>query len=258
MGPMVCSDEIAGDFARTSILSLWAHNCHGFIWWCANDQNHLTQAPYDWMSCERELGLLRQSGEAKPVLKEMAKVKRIIKEMPFEKLSQRDINAVCITKTNQDHWAVAYSTFILSKQGGFDIEFIHEDQQLKDSQLYLIPCIKGVGGISKHRWVEILKKVSPVATLYISVEDGYIADFEEVTGLKVETRYKSSGDIVACIKGTLDGVYEEINMEFSSPIKFEFINKRAMVLGAEKDGNTVFTSSAYGKGKVFLCQFLLK
>lgn len=243
MGPMVCSDEIAGDFARTSMLSLWAHDCHGFLWWCANDQNHLTHAPYDWVSCERELGLLRTNGEAKPVLKEMSKTKKIINEMTFDKLPQREIDAVCITNSNQDHWAVAYSSFILSKQAGFDIEFQHEDQSLKDSQLYIIPCIKGVWGIRKHRWREILNKVAEGSTLYISIEDGYVADFEDVTGLKVKTRYKRSGDAEISVEGT--------KLNLSSPVKVELAPVRAQVLSAEEDGNPVFSMATYGKGRVF-------
>jgi hypothetical protein len=255
MGPMVCSDEIAGDFARTSMLSLWAHDCNGFLWWCANDQKHLTHPPYDWMSCERELGLLRQNGEAKPVIKEMSKVKKIINEMPFEKLPQRQVDAVCITNTYQDHWAVAYSTFILSKQAGFDIEFQHEDQALKDSKLYIIPCIKGAAGIRKHRWMEILNKVSKGATLYISIEDGYIADFEEVTGLMVKNRYKRNEVAQVSINETVDGLNIVKELTFSSPTKVEVTSTRAEVIGSEKDGNPVFATAAYGQGKVFFMAF---
>ncbi len=251
MGPMVCSNEVAGDFARTSLLSLWAHDCHGFLWWCAHDQNHLTHAPYDWMSCERELGLIKENGEAKPVLKEMGKASKIIKEMPFEKLPPRATQAVCITNSEQDHWAVAYSSFILAKQAGFDIEFQHEDQPLKDAKLYIMPSIKGVWGIRKHRWTEILSKVSEGATLYMSIEDGYVADFEEVTGLKIKTRYKRNMDTQAFFKTTVDGLQEEINLRFNSPVKVEVSPVRAQVLGVEEDGNPVFASTTYGKGKVF-------
>jgi hypothetical protein len=252
MGPMVCSDDIAGDFARTSLLSLWAHDCHGFLWWCANDQKQLTHAPYDWVSCERELGLLRENGEAKPVLKEMGKVRKIIEGMPFEKLPERTVEAVCITNSNQDHWAVAYSTFILSKQAGFDIEFQHEDQPLKSSELYLIPCIKGVGGIKKHRWTEILKKVSAGAALYISIEDGYISDFEEVTGLRVKTRGKRSETAAEVSFKAID---EKLSLKFTGPIKLELDVAGAEVLGTENGCNPVFTRVSYGKGQVYFMTF---
>jgi endo-1,4-beta-mannosidase len=251
MGPMVCNDDIAGDFARTSLISLWAHDCHGFLWWCANDQKQLTHAPYDWVSCERELGLLRENGEAKPVLKEMGKIRKIIEGMPFEKLPGRTVEAVCITNSNQDHWAVAYCSFILSKQAGFDIEFQHEDQPLKDSELYLLPCISGVGGIKKHRWTEILNKVSEGASLYISIEDGYIADFEEAVGLRVKTRCKRNKEAEVFIKD----INKEMTLNFSGPIRLELDSVRAEVLGTEKDGNPVFTAAAYGKGQVYFMTF---
>ncbi|MBU3113318.1 hypothetical protein [Clostridium lacusfryxellense] len=251
MGPMICSDEIAGEFARTSMISLWAHDCHGFLWWCAHDQNHLTHAPYDWMSCERELGLLRENGEAKPVIKEMGKVKKMIDDMPFEKLPSRDVEAVCITNSDQDHWAVAYSSFILSKQAGFDIEFQHEDQQLKDSLLYIIPSIKGVKGIRKHKWTEILNKVSQGASLYISIDDGYVADFEEVTGIKVNTRSTRNGDANVVFKANINGIYEEISLNFSSKVKLDLNISRAQVIGCENNGNPALTTTTYGKGKVF-------
>jgi endo-1,4-beta-mannosidase len=254
MGPMVSSDEIAGDFARTSLFSLWAHDCHGFLWWCANDQNHLLHAPYDWVSCERELGLLRENGEAKPVLKEIGKAKKLIDGMPFKTLPPRKVDAVCITNSSQDHWAVAYSSFILSKQAGFDIEFQHEDQPLKDSKLYLLPCIRGVQGIRKHRWTEILKKVSEGAALYVSIEDGYIADFEKVTGLKVNTRSRRSGDAAVSIKY----INDERDLKFSGPIRLDLDSVGAEVLGAEQDGNPVFTVFSYGKGKIYFMSFPLE
>ena len=35
---MVASEQIAADFARCVLFSLWAHDCHGLLWWCAYDQ----------------------------------------------------------------------------------------------------------------------------------------------------------------------------------------------------------------------------
>ncbi|MBC7960765.1 MAG: hypothetical protein H7X94_12975 [Vallitaleaceae bacterium] len=162
---------------------------------------------------------------------------------PFGQLPKRAIEGVCITTNQQDHWAVAYSTFILSKQAGFDIEFQHDDQPLKDAMLYILPSIKGVWGIPRHRWMEILNKVKEGATLYISIEDGYVADFEEVTGLKVQTRYRRSGVVETVIGGT--------HLNFNALIKLAMEATRAQVLGTEKDGNPIFATSAYGKGRVF-------
>ena len=54
---MNASEAIAADFVRSCLFSLWANDCHGLIWWCANDQTNLPHAPYDWCALERELGL---------------------------------------------------------------------------------------------------------------------------------------------------------------------------------------------------------
>ena len=133
LGPCVSSDKIAGDFARTALFSLWAHDCNGFIWWCSSDFSHLYFAPYDWSPIEPELGLLRVDGTAKPVLNEMCAFSKFLKNLPCHVLPKRSIEAVCIISREQNQWGVAYSSFVLAKQAGFDIEFQYESQPLKDS-----------------------------------------------------------------------------------------------------------------------------
>jgi len=78
LGPMIASEPVAAAFARSCLFSLWAHDCHGMIWWCAHDQTELTHAPYDWKAAERELGLLRVDGTAKPVLAEMGRFREMV------------------------------------------------------------------------------------------------------------------------------------------------------------------------------------
>jgi endo-1,4-beta-mannosidase len=60
LGPMICSEKIAADYVRMSAMSSLAHDLRTFIWWCAYDQNHLANPPYDWASLERELGIFRK------------------------------------------------------------------------------------------------------------------------------------------------------------------------------------------------------
>ena len=89
LGPMVASERIAADFARNVLFSLWAHDCHGLLWWCAYDQGHLTHAPYDWHAFERELGLIRADRSPKPVLGEIGRFAAFLAGLPIRRLPPR-------------------------------------------------------------------------------------------------------------------------------------------------------------------------
>lgn len=249
MGPMVCSEEVGAAFARTSMLSQWAHGLSGLLWWCANDQTKLNHAPYDWVACEGELGLMTEEGRVKPVLRELGKMKSIIQELPFDKLPARSVEGVCILNSQQDYWATALGAFMLSKQAGFDIEFRYEEQTLPDANFYMLPCVTGVLGVGKQRWEELLRKVYEGATLYISSNDGYMLNFAEVTGLTVQNRSRRESGAVA-ILGGVDGATE---LKLPGTFKLEFRNDRAKVLAAEPDGNPVLTKASYGQGTVYFC-----
>ncbi|KGE18736.1 glycoside hydrolase 5 family protein [Paenibacillus wynnii] len=249
MGPMVCSEEVGAAFARTSMLSQWAHGLDGLLWWCANDQTKLNHAPYDWVACEGELGLMTEEGRVKPVLRELGRIKNIIQELPFDKLPARSVEGVCILNSQQDHWATALGAFMLSKQAGFDIEFRYEEQTLPDASFYMLPCVTGVLGVGKQRWEQLLRKVYEGATLYLSSNDGYMLNFAEVTGLTVQNRSRRESGAVA-ILGGVDGATE---LKLPGTFKLEFRNDRAEVLAAEPDGNPVLTKASYGQGTVYFC-----
>ncbi|WP_308638301.1 glycoside hydrolase 5 family protein [Paenibacillus silvisoli] len=249
MGPMVCSDEVAAAFARTSMLTQWAHGLHGLQWWCANDQTKLRHAPYDEVACEGELGLLSEEGRVKPVLKEMAKLKRDIAELPLAALPPRRTEAVCILNSDQNHWPVAYGSFVLSKQAGFDLTFRYEDQPIPDADLYMLPSVTGVRGIPKRRWEQLLQRVQEGASLYISVDDGYVLHFAEVTGLAVLNRQRRAGEATAKLL-TADE-RDDIEITALSSFRWTLRCDRAEVLAAEADGNPVLTRAAYGKGTVY-------
>ncbi|SFS53322.1 cellulase family glycosylhydrolase [Paenibacillus sp. BC26] len=245
MGPMVCSDEIAVAFARTSMLAQWAHGLHGLQWWCANDQTKLKHAPYDEVACEGELGLLTEDGRVKPVLTEMAKLKQDIAAFPIKELPPRRSEAVCILNSDQDHWAVAYGSFMLSKQAGFDLTFRFEDQPLPDAELYLLPCVTGVRGMPKRRWEQLLQRVQEGASLYVSVDDGYMLQFSELTGLSVMNRQRRT----EAAQVTLGSKEDQISVP--SSFRWTFRCDRAKVLATEEDGNPALTRAAYGKGTVY-------
>jgi len=75
--------------------------------------------------------------------------------MPFEKLPERTVEAVCILTSGSDQWGAAYGSFILANQAGLDIEFQYGSQPLKDSKLYLIPSASGMTPLLKPKWLEM-------------------------------------------------------------------------------------------------------
>jgi len=252
MGPMVCSDAVAAAFARTSLWSQWAHGLPGLMWWCAFDQTRLQTAPYDWTACEGELGLLTEDGRVKPALQEMVRVKRLI-EATID-LPPRRVEAVCVLNSSQDHWAVALGTFMLAKQAGFDIDFSFEDQALPDADFYLLPCVSGSAGVPKQRWQQLLSRVHAGATLYVSVDDGYMLDFAELTGLRVEKRSRRAEAVAV----RLNGEQGPVLLNLSATFKLDFSVERAEVLASEPDGNAVLTHARYGAGQVYFCALPLE
>ena len=245
LGPMVCSEAVAADYIRTALFSLWAHDCHGLLWWCAYDQLHVDQAPYDWHSCERELGLLRGNREVKPVTRTLARFRAWLEGLPIRRLPPRQTEAVCVLSAGQDQWGTAFSAFVLAKQAGFDLEYQFADQPLKAAPLYLVPAVSGAASFSRRFWLELLERVKRGATLYLSHHTCLLAPFTEEFGIEVATRERRTGPAEIRLTG------ESVPLTVRAPFRLALNPLRAEVLGREPDGNPVFTSAAYGKGRIF-------
>lgn len=247
LGPMFANEKLAADFARSNLFSTWAHDCHGWLWWCAFDQSHLEHAPYDWCAVERELGLFRVNGSPKPVLKEMTAFRNFLKSLPFQTLPPRVIDAVCVLSDLPDHWAVAFSAFILAKQAGLDIRFCDGDRTVPESSLYLLPSTSGGRILGRRQWLNLMARVHQGATLYISNDDGLFSGFEEMTGLQVNTRRKRSAPSTV----TIDIPPNSWSFENTSRFGLHLTATRAQVLGREDDGNPAFTCVRHGQGRVY-------
>lgn len=248
---MLASESTVAQYVRPNLFTLWAHDLRGFLWWCGFDQHFLTHAPYDWCSTEGELGLVRADKSAKPVFDILKEFSQFISTFPLKQLPERIRDAVCIISDGQEHWKIAYNSFILAKQAGIDIEFQYETQNIKEAQLYMLPSIKGLKVINKHVWMQLIEKVKAGAVLYISYEDGLLDRFEEVAGVRVEMRqYRYKNTFVKMEK--LDG---QPVLGMNSAVKLTLNPVNARVLGTEEDGNPVFTCAELGKGKVFFLSF---
>ena len=256
LGPMVSSEEVAADYLKTCLFSLWAHDCHGALWWCAFDQVHLEHAPYDWTGLERELGLMRTDKTAKPVLRVLGEFRRLVEGLAIRELPPRRTEAVCILTHGQDQWGVAYSSFILAEQAGFDVVFRYEDQPLPDAAVYMLPSIAGMQVISRRNWLRLMERVQAGATLYVSHQSGLLQEFEKWSGLEVVARSARRGP--ACARIALNGHAFSLTVQASGAYRLDLCATRAEVLGQEDDGNPAFARARYGEGHVYFMSLPLE
>lgn len=240
-GPTYTSESVSAAYLRNAYWNSYAHSCHGALWWCANDQTELPQTPYDWVAMERELGLLRANGEPKPSLLEMKKFSETVKDHP---LPRHRTDATVILTKDSDCWGMAYMSFLLAKQAGFDVQFSWCEDQIPDSGFYIMPSITSFWIISKHRYLQLLEKVKNGAVLLIS-SDGAGLQPMEPTGIIIETVFNAVTPIaVKSEKYGIDLVIpRQTNMEITAPEGTE-------VLARDAEGNAVFCCHPWGKGKV--------
>lgn len=246
MGPMISSDERAAGFLQVNLWSNWAHGAPGVLWWCANEQSNLSAPPYDWKMFERELGMLTADREPKPVLRTMKKFAEELKALNLD-LPQMQTDAVCVLSRGQDHWGIAYMTYLLAKQAGLTLEFAYCGQEeLPESPVYFLPSAK-YEVMNKRPYDALKQRVREGAALYISLRDGAFSEFEELTGLKPENSRRAGKSGAVCWNGQ--------ELPYKKPYQLMVTPTRARVLLAEEDGNPLFTVAPYGKGRVYFLNF---
>ncbi|MBE6626588.1 MAG: beta-mannanase [Ruminococcaceae bacterium] len=246
LGPMISSDEVAGDYVRASLFSAWAHDLRGWCWWCAYDQDELTNTPYDWDPVERELGMHTFNGTKKPVMDEFTSFRKFIDEYPYDKLPERLKDATCILTSGQEQWPVAYGTFILAKQAGLDVEFTWYNEEIPESDVYLMPCVSSNHAISKRAMDTIMERVERGATLYISLANGVLTHFKDITGLYLITRNETPSE-----NGNTNFTLDGEDFSIRAPYRYVVDSVGAEVLIKDASGNPFFTVNNYGKGKVY-------
>lgn len=248
MGPMVLSEEKAADFLKVNLWSNWANGAAGVMWWCAHEQAELTAPPYDWNMCERELGMLNSKLEPKPVLLAMERFAKEQRQLNLE-LPYRERDAVCILSQGQNHWGIAYMSYILAKQAGLTMDFVYCEQELPESKLYFLPSA-GVAVMSKKRYDLLKNAVYEGAVLYISEKDGIFTEFEELTGLKVEQTHRAESS--GCVK------WGDASFTYGKTYQVELKETHAKVLLRDQKEKPLFTVASYGKGKVYFLNFPLE
>ncbi len=242
MGPMICGDERSASFLRINMFSLWANGASGVMWWCAHDQTDLETFPYSDQMVERELGMLDNDHNPKPVLKEMKAFSEWLDELDFD-LPPAQTDAVCVLTRDQEHWGVGYMTYMLAKTAGLNLSFAYGDDELPESQLYLMPSINGIQMMHKARYNELKNRVYEGADLYISVNNAILSDFESLSGLKVLDSYEFPEKIVSSVSGKTFECMRTRNI-ISEPTS-------ASVLAYDEKNRPFITVNKYGKGRVF-------
>lgn len=249
MGPMICCNEYAGSFIRINLFSLWANGATGVMWWCSSDQNHLVTFPYSEQMVERELGMLDEQYQAKPVLEEIKKFSDFLSTLDFN-LPSAQADAVCILTRDQRQWGIGYVTYLMFRQAGLNCQFSYGDQMIPDSKLYLLPSINGFQVLPKKQYDILKRKVYEGADLYISVNDGILSGFEELTGMRVIDSYQYPE------RGSVAIFGEEIQYVRSCNFKMKAVT--AQVLVYDQSNEPLITVHTYGKGRVFLVNFPLE
>lgn len=248
MGPMVCEEKTAADFLRVNLWSNWANGSPGVLWWCAFDQTQLTAPPYDWNMCERELGMVDGDRQPKPSLLCMKEFKKQLDSLQLD-LPEKQTDGVCILSRGQDHWGIAYMSYLLAKQAGLTLSFAYCEQELPEVGMYFLPSVC-MEVMSKKSYDRLKKKVYDGAVLYISMKDGFLTEFEEFTGLQVKTADKSS------VQGAMN--WNGIDFNYRKPYHIRLAAARAEVLAADADGEPVFSAASYGAGRVYFLNFPLE
>ena len=192
---------------------------------------------------ERHLGLLRPDRSPKGTMDVLGAFGRMVADV---RLPQHRRDAVCLMTEEQDQWGVAYMTFILAKQAGFDIQFQYANEPLKKADVYLMPSIRGYRIMRSYRWRRLLEAVADGAKLYVSSDDATLDPFfDETAGIRLETSAKAAApQQINC---------NRFNIQIHGGYELKLSSIGAKVLATDADGDPALTCNAYGKGQIIFC-----
>lgn len=249
LGHMNANDEQASIFLKISLYHAYVNKQKGYMWWCACEQAHLDEAPYQWSMMERELGLTDLDGNPRKTLKTIKKAKEKFDSYEFE-LSVPETDIVCITTNGQDNWGISYMAYALARQAGLNLKFAYSEYEIPDCKYYMLPSVCGDASLPKRKYIELKERVFNGATLFVSNDSGYFSEFDEFFGLEVFDR-----------KITTETCEVTINDETFKPERYtkRFIKETtAKVLARDNCGIPALTVHEYGKGKVYFLNFPLE
>lgn len=242
LNPMVGDEETVAAFMKRVLYSTWAHGGPGCYWWCAYDAASLTEAPYQWCTCERELGFFHEDRTPKKLAGVFTDFAAFLKDLPFAALPPRRIDAVCVMSQTGETWETAYGAFMLAKQAGLDLRFVMEGTPLPEAPLYLLPSLSGTAPIKDRYFRELLSRVEQGAALFITAGDALINFFDKLCGVRCRGWRQQGADVL-----TMNGKsypLHRVNAVAMEPTT-------ATVLGRDQDGEPCFICNRYGKGILY-------
>ena len=251
LGPMTASEENASHYIRRVLLSGFAYDATGLLWWCGFEQDKLDFSPYCDCALERELGLLHtdENNTPKPMMLELEGFAKEIMKLDLLEFSPSKTDAVCILTPEQDHWASAYAVFTLCVQAGINVKFCYSTQDIPEAPLYFMPCITGLNGMEKSKYNDILKRVENGAKLYISHSGGFLSEFEKITGLRPVSRRSVAREVRFEI--------ENESVFVNSTVLTEFQSVGAQIL-IENDDEIILTKNKFKNGEIYFLSLPLE
>lgn len=242
-GELYADEESTKDYIRCCLYSSWAYDCRGYFWWIAFDQGHLTYYPFYTNNRASNYGVLKADRSHKDRLSEFTAFGEFMKKFNQD-LPERIVDGVCIIAKGQASWPVAYNSFLLSRQAGLDIEYKFANEEFPDSNLYIIPSLADAESIRADALAKIMDRVAQGAVLYISTGNGLIRNLGKDFGVKIHTRSRINGT------KTVDfGDGDKFNV--GAIAEYKLIPNGGKVLATDENGDPIYVSADYGKGKVF-------
>lgn len=239
---------------RTILFSAWANDLKGLLWWCNADHEALDFPPYDLTPFERELGLLDQEYNPKPVMLEMRDFQKFRRSLPFRRLPARTTDSVIVVSEKaelsgaNDGWIPAFGSYLLCRQAGLDPRFAGAEGPLPDAPLYILCAANNLLSYTYSAQRRVFEKAERGATvLVLHSAFSRLTHMRRMTGLEVDYCAQSR-----CRREFALAKYPERKMVCEDSWTSRLIAREAEVLARTEEGEPVFTRFRLGKGTVLV------
>ena len=102
----------------------------------------------------------------------------------------------------------------------------------------------------RENYLELIRRVEEGATLYISTDDGILAQFEQLTGLRVTD---------ACVENESGALnLNDSSFAYERTRRYETVSVGAKVLATDNRGLPIISEYKMGKGRVIYVNFPLE
>jgi hypothetical protein len=185
----------------------------------------------------------------KPFLDEMRKFAIWLENTSID-IEEPLADATVLLSRGQDHWGIAYMTFILGKQAGVTFNYVAPNKKIPESSVYFLPSVHGDQWFYKEYYEDLKQKVFNGATLYISNLNGFFTEREAFSGSSV----LETAEITE--NGNFD--FNGCSIPYSVQRKQKLEPITASVLASDQNGDPILTVNNYGKGKVYFINYPLE